>query len=31
MLANMIIQAVNQGIITLDEALEYAAKMNVII
>lgn len=31
MLANMIIQAVNQGIITFNEALEYAAKMNVII
>lgn len=31
MLANMIMQAVIQGIITLDEALEYAAKMNVII
>lgn len=31
MLANMIIQAVSKGIITLDEALEYAAKMNVII
>lgn len=31
MLANMIMQAINQGVITLDEGKIYAAKMGVII